>query len=153
MKLFLWRQKNHRMESSDLLQWAVEEYEAMKQNTDEYGESNLDSLFEFITEAMDRKPDEAEFRPEIHVIKDPLGKPVVVDVNGDPYPLHVSVTHTGDWWICAVGEHAVGIDAELRDRRVDPGLVRRICTKDELQWLEQDMWDFPWLFFLHNGMR
>ena len=67
----------------------------------------------------------------------------MVDENGEPYPLSVSVTHTGDWWICAVGETSVGIDAELRNRRVDPKLVRRICTKEELQWLEQELAGVP----------
>ena len=138
MKLFLWRQKDRRIESRTLLRWSIEEYEAAKQNQKPYRESELDSLFEFVSKGTDEQLEVSDMGPTFDIVEAPGGKPLVVDEKGEPYPLHVSVTHTGDWWIGAVGEHPVGIDAELRSRKVDPRLVRRICTKEELHWLDQE---------------
>jgi len=128
MKLFLWRQSHHNIESSVLLTWAVEEYEAMKQDQEPHRESQQDSLFEFLPKI-----------PEFEIVKAPGGKPLVVDRDGEPLPIHVSVTHTGEWWICAVGEHPMGIDVELKCRSVNPSLMRRICSEEERQWLEETM--------------
>ena len=141
MKLFLWRQKNHPIESETLLMWAIEEYEAAKQNLDLFRESDLDSLFEFAPEGNEEEGEEGDL--PFRIVKEPGGKPAVVDKNGEPYPVHVSVTHTGDWLACAVGDYPMGIDAELKDRSVKAGLIRRICTEDEVQWLEQAMTEVP----------
>ena len=105
MKLFLWRQKDHRIESRTLLRWSIEEYETTKQNQEPYRESELDSLFEFVSNGNDEEPELCEMVPIFDIVEAPGGKPLVVDEKGEPYPVHVSVTHTGDWWICAVGEY------------------------------------------------
>jgi len=128
MQLFLWRQTHRKIESSVLLTWAVEEYEAMKQDQKTHRESQQDSLFEFFPEI-----------PEFEIVKTSSGKPLVVDGDGEPLPIHISVTHTGDWWICAVGEHPVGIDVELKDRSVKPALMGRICSEEEHRWLEEQI--------------
>ena len=116
--------------------WAIEEYEAAKQNQDLFRESDLDSLFEFAPDALKEEGEEEDDLP-FRIVKEAGGKPVVVTKDGDPYPVHVSVTHTGDWLICAVGEHPMGIDAELKSRPVKAALMRRICTEEEVQWLER----------------
>ena len=124
MNVFLWNQKEQHVNSRDLLKRAVLQYEALKQNTDEYRESPKDSLFEFTAE-------------ELGIRELPGGKPCVVDRNGDRLPVECSVTHTGDWWLCTVGSHPSGLDAELRSRAVNPALIRRICTEDERKWLDR----------------
>lgn len=124
MKLFLWNQRDERVESRELLRRAILEYLTQKQNTDEYRESKQDSLF--------------EFAPEELVIREiPGGKPIVVLKSSTSAGIECSVTHTGDWWLCTVGSHPSGLDAELRSRIVNPTLERRICTADEQIWLKR----------------
>ncbi len=56
-------------------------------------------------------------RRKLNILRDASGKPRAA---GAP-ELDFSVTHTGDWWICAVGraeDGPFGIDAELRRRSV-----------------------------------
>ncbi|MBO5666128.1 MAG: 4-phosphopantetheinyl transferase family protein, partial [Firmicutes bacterium] len=91
---------------------------------------------EFVSNGFGEEPELCEMAPVFDIVEAPGGKPLVVDEKGEPYPVHVSVTHTGNWWICAVGEYPMGIDAELKERRVNPVLIRRICTEEEQQWLE-----------------
>ena len=124
MNVFLWNQKEQYVNSRELLKRAVLQYEALKQNTDEYRESRQDSLFEFTAEEL--------------VIRElPGGKPCIVDRNGDRLPVECSVTHTGDWWLCAVGSHPLGLDAELRSRIINPARIRRIGTEDEREWRDR----------------
>ena len=33
----------------------------------------------------------------------------------------------------------MGVDAELKDRKVKSSLIRRICSEDEAQWLNEQM--------------
>lgn len=120
MKLFLWNQKDRRVDSRTLLKRAILQYETAKQNTEKYGGSKQDSLFEF------------ELRETSG------GKPYAVDRCESRLEIEVSVTHTGDWWLCAVGRSPMGIDAELRTRAINPALARRICTEDETAWLERE---------------
>ena len=117
MKLFLWDQREAQVESRRLLKRAVLQYETAKRNKENHGESHRDSL--------------------VVICETPSGKPYPVSPVGCRLPLHVSVTHTACWWLCAVGETPMGIDAELRSRRIKPSLARRICTARELQWLEE----------------
>ena len=52
MNVFLWNQKEQYVNSRELLKRAVLQYEALKQNTDEYRESRQDSLFEFTADEL-----------------------------------------------------------------------------------------------------
>ena len=125
MKLFLWDQREVQVESRRLLMQAILQYVTAKRNKENHGESHRDS--------------------PVVICETPSGKPYPASPAGCPLPLHVSVTHTACWWLCAVGETPVGIDAELRSRRIKPSLTRRICTARELQWLEE-VSDCPELF-------
>lgn len=58
--------------------------------------------------------------------------------NGKPYfasgDLQFSLTHTWTMAFCAVSDEPVGVDAETI-RPLRPGLERRICCPEELEWL------------------
>ena len=61
------------------------------------------------------------------------------DSSGQPYltgcDLFVSLSHCDDMVACAVSEEPVGIDIE-RIRPVKEGLCRRVCTPEELAYLQ-----------------
>lgn len=72
---------------------------------------------EKIRRALCRYLGDAADSQEISIFRDRYGKPRT-DGRSE---IEFSVTHTGKWWICAVGEAEdgpLGIDAELRSRRV-----------------------------------
>ena len=59
----------------------------------------------------------------------------------DPvYGVDFSVTHTGNFWICAVSEKRCGIDAELRTRNFSSPekLAERFLTEAEQQYLQSE---------------
>ncbi|MBO4991433.1 MAG: 4'-phosphopantetheinyl transferase superfamily protein [Firmicutes bacterium] len=118
MKLFLWDQSRQAADSRQLLRTAILQYETAKQNRTKHGEPVEESLF-VIRQA-------------------PGGKPYPARPDGSPLTLQVSVSHTGRWWMCAVGRGPVGLDGELRSRSVKRSVVRRICTEQELEWLTAD---------------
>jgi len=127
MKLFLWDQSVAPVESRRLLKQAVLQYETAKRNRENNGGSGEGSLFVVGETAFANR--------EFLIAETSRGKPFAVQQDGSPLPLQVSVTHTGSWWLCAVGERNVGIDAELRSRQIWSSLVRRICTEQERRWL------------------
>ncbi len=63
---------------------------------------------------------------------------LVIDIaeNGKPYakglPVYFSISHAGDYAVCAVDKAPVGIDIE-REREVLPRAVEAACTEEELQ--------------------
>ena len=60
---------------------------------------------------------------------------------GKPYfpgnPLYFSITHTDRHAFCVLSSHPVGIDAEELDRKVRPGLARKILSPGELAQYEK----------------
>ena len=69
------------------------------------------------------------------IVKDECGKPYA-DVPDAP---HFSITHSGGWWLCAVGEKKVGIDLEQL-RPVDwQGLRDRWFTRAEREWVSDEL--------------
>ena len=57
------------------------------------------------------------------------GKPYAVNVNAE-----FSVSHSGDYVLCAVGDRPTGADIE-KMRAVDDRLVRYVCTDAEAQYV------------------
>lgn len=49
----------------------------------------------------------------------------------------VSISHCDDYIACAVHEKPVGIDIE-RCRPVKPAMLQRVCTANELAWVQED---------------
>ena len=70
-----------------------------------------------------------EGMPEI--LKAPRGKPYF---NGSS--LHFSITHTKTHVFCALSDVPVGIDAEDKNRTVNPSLARKILSPNELAQYE-----------------
>ncbi|WP_426338099.1 4'-phosphopantetheinyl transferase family protein [Pseudoduganella sp. S-14] len=54
-----------------------------------------------------------------------------------------SISHSGRWVACAVGEHAVGLDIEVRDPARDlAALAKQAFDADEMaRWQQMQRWD------------
>lgn len=59
----------------------------------------------------------------------PSGKPFAINL-----PIEFSISHSGNYAVCAISEKPVGIDIE-KIRVVDLNISKRICSDDELIWL------------------
>ena len=62
--------------------------------------------------------------------------PILVTERGKPYfesePLHFSISHTKRRAFCVLSDRPVGIDAEEKDRDINPALARKILSSGEL---------------------
>ena len=67
--------------------------------------------------------------------------PIAEGAQGKPYfsylpHLHCSVTHSGDWWLCAFGAQPLGVDLQLHRSHAEPSrLSRRFFHPREDAWL------------------
>jgi len=50
---------------------------------------------------------------------------------------HFSVSHSGDWWVCAVSGGPVGIDLQQHRRCRADAVARRFYHPDERRWLAE----------------
>lgn len=67
----------------------------------------------------------------IVLAKNAFGKPFLPD-----YPhFHFNISHAGKWVVCAIDNLPLGIDIE-RLLPVNPGITRRICSKEEYEDLQ-----------------
>ena len=66
------------------------------------------------------------------------GISISVDARGKPYApgydCCISISHSGDWVVCAFGTSVVGVDIELV-RTIDIRLVKRVCTTNEYEYV------------------
>ena len=57
---------------------------------------------------------------------------------GKPYaeglPVHFSVSHSGDYAVCAVSENEIGIDIE-KIRKINPNLSTRFASENETEYI------------------
>lgn len=87
----------------------------------------------------------------------PWGKPFFPDAP----TVHASVSHSGDWWVCALASQPVGVDLQRHQLRADPrALSRRFFHPREDRWLAQeadtrffDLWSAKesWVKFMGRG--
>lgn len=70
---------------------------------------------------------------DFRIERTPEGKPYVSEDLG----IYFSVSHTKDWWLCAVAGEPIGADIEERGRRVSPVLADRFCHEEERNVLER----------------
>lgn len=59
------------------------------------------------------------------------GKPVLADRP----EVFFSVSHSGDWWVCAVADRPVGVDIQRHTDCDGMRLAKRFYHKDEWEWL------------------
>lgn len=69
------------------------------------------------------------------------GKPVLLAIrNGEWVPrtdIYFSVTHTKNWWLCAVYHSPIGVDMEELGRAISPAAAERVFTAGEQAWLSR----------------
>ncbi len=70
--------------------------------------------------------------PSITVCREEeYGKPYIMELPD----VHFSITHSGGWWLCAVGRQEVGLDLqEVRDRETEK-IAQRFFHPSETAWL------------------
>ncbi|EIC30038.1 MULTISPECIES: 4'-phosphopantetheinyl transferase family protein [Methylomicrobium] len=62
-----------------------------------------------------------------------LGKPYLLDNNGEPQTLRFNLSHSGERMVLAVGRRELGVDVEVWDPRHDPeSLAGEILAPEEL---------------------
>ncbi len=66
---------------------------------------------------------------EIMIIQYPSGQPAVKDVD-----CHLSLSHTGNYAMCAVSRRPVGADIESPNRNASR-VCRKICSEEERQYI------------------
>ncbi len=65
--------------------------------------------------------------------KEKFGKPFI-----EGHPFHFSISHTRGFCGIAVSDSRIGFDAERKDRKLTNSLLKRICTRDELNCIRGD---------------
>ena len=88
---------------------------------------------------------------------DPWGKPRFSRL---PW-LHFSISHSGDWWICAMSHQPVGLDLQLHQTYAAPAkLAQRFFHPRENSWLAEmgyshffDLWSAKesWVKYMGRG--
>ncbi len=69
---------------------------------------------------------------EISFGMSPLGKPYAKNL-----PVYFSISHSGDYAVCAIADTEIGIDIE-EIRTVHPRASEKFCTEDEKEFAESD---------------
>ncbi len=61
--------------------------------------------------------------------------------SGKPYavglPVQFSVSHSGDYAVCAVSENEIGIDIE-KNREINPNIARRFASENEIEYISSN---------------
>lgn len=75
--------------------------------------------------------------PLPQLVRAPLGKPAFASGQG----LEFNLSHSGPLALCALDHDPVGVDIQLV-KSWRPSLPRRVCSLEQLEWLEQqeDVW-------------
>lgn len=69
--------------------------------------------------------------PDLTFARAPGGKPYFPAA---PW-LHFSISHSGDWWLCAFSGAPVGVDLQRIQPTREAGIARRFFHPDETAWL------------------
>jgi len=78
--------------------------------------------------------EKVEISPKTITISRPEGKKPFLPNYPD---IHFSISHSGEWVVCAVSDTEIGIDIEkIGEKEVKSSLKSRVLTKNELGYLE-----------------
>lgn len=66
---------------------------------------------------------------EIQIALSPFGKPYIKNL-----PVYFSISHSGDFAVCAVSNEEIGIDIE-QIRQVHPRIHEKFCTESEAEYI------------------
>lgn len=67
----------------------------------------------------------------LSILRDEHGKPYIKDSN-----LHISISHSGDFAVCAIDEKPIGIDIEqIRDIKLKT--AEKFCNEKELMYINE----------------
>lgn len=66
---------------------------------------------------------------KIKIRRDKFNKPYFLDL-----PLHFNISHSGDYVVCAVSSHSIGIDIE-EISNIDINIAQKFFSKDEWEYL------------------
>lgn len=66
---------------------------------------------------------------DLHFTTNEYGKPYLLS---PPQPFHFSLSHSGHWVVCAVGQSPVGIDVQLMEP-VDNSFARQVMTPEDYE--------------------
>ena len=72
-------------------------------------------------------------RCRLNFAKDRRGKPYLKETAD----IHFNLSHAGNYAICAIDSHPVGVDIEV-PRFVRPELCNKVCTAEELEFVHPD---------------
>lgn len=70
---------------------------------------------------------------ELEIEKKPKGKPFLKNASD----LHYSISHSGDYWVCAVAGQPLGVDIERHHPVPFQKIARRFFHPDEIVYLEK----------------
>lgn len=63
---------------------------------------------------------------------------ILLDENGKPYvqgnPVYISLSHSGNWAVCAMDQKPVGVDVEVI-RGVQEQFIARVCSAEEQRYI------------------
>lgn len=76
--------------------------------------------------------------PDLTVARPEYGKPYFVSAP----EIHFSVTHSGDYWLCAVSHQNVGLDLQVTQRAQTLKIARRFFHSGEFGYLQGHPQDF-----------
>jgi 4'-phosphopantetheinyl transferase len=68
-------------------------------------------------------------------VNNEYGKPMISGLG-----LHFNSAHSGEWVICGIDKHEIGVDIETH-RPIDPGIANRFFSKTEIDLLNAPMAD------------
>lgn len=78
---------------------------------------------------------------DIEIQKDQNGKPYIVNLG-----INISISHSGDYVVCAVDNKPIGIDIE-KIRDINLNVSKRFCNTDEYNYIFSNECNMPERFF------
>lgn len=108
-----WKEKDDRISSHELAEMALSDYLSQKKRT-------LPAV-----RTWKRRPDPKRGKPYIEELSD----------------VHFSISHSGEYWMCAVSDAEVGLDIQIESQVKREKLAKRFFHPQEITWLDTNGYD------------